>query len=62
MADEAKSAVKDKIDGVVSEQGGFSDVNEESPPAFGHDSAESAGVEGDLIPGGKGFPGPTGKA
>ena len=62
MSDEAKEAVKEKIAGVEKEQGSFSDVNEESPPAFGHDSATSEGVAGDLMPGGKGFPGPTGKA
>ena len=61
MANEAKSAVEEKIAEVTREQGGLEDVNDESPAAFGHDSASSKGVKGDLIPGGKGFPGPTGK-
>ena len=62
MADEAKEAVMGKIEEVTSEQGSLASSGDEEPTAYGHDSAASKGVKGDLIPGGKGFPGPTGKA
>lgn len=59
--DDATSAVKEKIGEVTSEQGTLEDVSSEAPENFGHSSAQSAGVGGKSLPGGKSFLGPTGK-
>jgi hypothetical protein len=53
MGDEATQAVKDKISGVMSEQGSAKDVGSEPPKNFGHDSAPSAGTSGNMMPGTK---------
>lgn len=54
MAKDAEAAVKAKVSSVESEQGSFAEAGGDPPPNFGHDSAKSGGVAGNLIPGGSG--------
>ncbi len=54
MAKDAEEAVKAKVRSVEDEQGSFAEAGGDPPPNFGHDSAKSGGVAGNLIPGGSG--------
>jgi hypothetical protein len=48
MKNEAEMAVEKKIMGVASEQGSAKEVGSEPPQNFGHGSASSAGVGGQI--------------
>lgn len=51
MKDDSEAQVKSAISEVESEQGSFESAGSEPPKNFGHDSAPSAGVGGNLGPG-----------
>lgn len=48
MKNEAESAVEKKIAPVEDEQGSIKEAGADPPENFGHDSAKSAGVSGQI--------------
>ena len=50
---EAESKVLERVRGVEKEQGSFAEAGSEPPPHYGHGSANSPGVAGSKVSGGR---------
>jgi len=53
MKNEADTKVQKAVQAVENEQGSMASAGSEPPKGYGHSSAPSDGVGGNLIPGGK---------